>query len=183
MTAAILAGVQTAGAMAIPFRFDGLVLAGVATSLGLAQGAQGTPPAKAEEHLVAPDALAALLPAPAGWTKGEPILNKVDSLSCAYTTATTTYIKGDMRVKLTIADTGIGIPKAALVKIGQPFEQVQSQYAKSKGGSGLGLAISRSLTRLHGGSMRIYSVEGKGTIISVRIPTGDAIAQPAKAIG
>jgi len=73
-------------------------------------------------------------------------------------------------VTLTIADTGIGIPRAALEKIGQPFEQVQSQYAKSKGGSGLGLAISRSLTNLHGGAMKIYSAENIGTIISVRIP-------------
>ncbi|HVK93057.1 MAG TPA: ATP-binding protein [Mycoplana sp.] len=81
-------------------------------------------------------------------------------------------------VTLTIADTGIGIPKAALAKIGQPFEQVQSQYAKSKGGSGLGLAISRSLTRLHGGSMRIQSEEGRGTIISVRIPERDGATLP-----
>ena len=68
-----------------------------------------------------------------------------------------------------IADTGIGIPKAAMLKIGQPFEQVQSQYAKTQGGSGLGLAISRSLTQLHGGEMRISSREGRGTIIVVRI--------------
>ncbi|QFY59521.1 PAS domain-containing protein [Rhizobium grahamii] len=73
-------------------------------------------------------------------------------------------------VILTIADTGIGIPKAAINKIGQPFEQVQSQYAKSKGGSGLGLAISRSLTMLHGGSMKIRSREAVGTVISLRIP-------------
>lgn len=73
-------------------------------------------------------------------------------------------------VMLTIADSGIGIPRSAIAKIGQPFEQVQSQYAKSKGGSGLGLAISRSLTILHGGRMRIHSEENKGTIISVRIP-------------
>ena len=79
-------------------------------------------------------------------------------------------------VTLTIADTGIGIPKSALQKIGQPFEQVQSQYAKSKGGSGLGLAISRSLAHLHGGGMRIYSVEGRGTIISVRIPDRERLA-------
>jgi len=79
-------------------------------------------------------------------------------------------------VTLTIADTGIGIPKSALQKIGQPFEQVQSQYAKSKGGSGLRLAISRSLAHLHGGAMRIYSVEGKGTIISVRIPDRERLA-------
>jgi two-component system cell cycle sensor histidine kinase PleC len=73
-------------------------------------------------------------------------------------------------VILTIADTGIGIPKSALGKIGQPFEQVQNQYAKSKGGSGLGLAISRSLTLLHKGRMNIRSREGRGTVISVYIP-------------
>ena len=73
-------------------------------------------------------------------------------------------------VMLIIADTGIGIPKSAMSKIGQPFEQVQSQYAKSKGGSGLGLAISRSLTALHHGRMRIRSREGIGTVIAIRIP-------------
>ena len=71
---------------------------------------------------------------------------------------------------LTIADSGIGIPKEAMPKIGQPFEQVQSQYAKSKGGSGLGLAISRSLIALHGGRMRIRSKCGKGTAVSLFIP-------------
>ena len=76
----------------------------------------------------------------------------------------------DDAVMLVIADTGIGIPKSALSKIGQPFEQVQSQYAKSKGGSGLGLAISRSLTALHHGRMRIRSREGIGTVIAIRIP-------------
>ena len=78
--------------------------------------------------------------------------------------------KTSCAVTVTIEDTGIGIPKAALRKIGQPFEQVQNQFAKSQGGSGLGLAISKSLTELHGGAMRIRSTEGVGTIVSVRIP-------------
>ncbi|MFN3319606.1 MAG: PAS domain-containing sensor histidine kinase [Allorhizobium sp.] len=73
-------------------------------------------------------------------------------------------------VIVSIVDTGIGIPKSALGKIGNPFEQVQSQYAKSKGGSGLGLAISRSLVALHGGSLKIRSREGQGTVVSLRIP-------------
>ncbi|MCL6707556.1 ATP-binding protein [Pseudomonas sp. R2.Fl] len=73
-------------------------------------------------------------------------------------------------VVLTIADTGIGIPQAALDKIGQPFEQVQSQYAKSKGGSGLGLAISRSLVALHGGGLKIRSREGRGTVVQITLP-------------
>ena len=60
--------------------------------------------------------------------------------------------------------------RIALGKIGNPFEQVQSQYAKSKGGSGLGLAISRSLVGLHGGSLKIRSREGQGTVVSLRIP-------------
>lgn len=86
-------------------------------------------------------------------------------------------------VTLTIADTGIGIPRAALQKIGQPFEQVQNQYAKSKGGSGLGLAISRSLTSLHGGSMKIHSIENVGTIISLRIPDTGPRACPGQPAG
>jgi len=73
-------------------------------------------------------------------------------------------------VIITIADTGIGIPKSALSKIGHPFEQVQSQYAKSNGGSGLGLAISRSLVTMHGGRLKILSREGMGTVVSVSIP-------------
>lgn len=80
--------------------------------------------------------------------------------------------KSESGVLLTIADTGIGIPKPALGKIGQPFEQVQSQYAKSQGGSGLGLAISRSLVALHGGRMRIRSCVGRGTVVSLHIPEG-----------
>ncbi len=71
----------------------------------------------------------------------------------------------------TIEDTGCGIPKSALKKIGQPFEQVENQFTKSHAGSGLGLAISRSLTELHGGALKIRSTEGVGTIVSVRIPT------------
>ena len=78
---------------------------------------------------------------------------------------------------LTIADTGIGIPSTAIKKIGQPFEQVQSQYAKSQGGSGLGLAISRSLVKLHGGTMKIRSCEGKGTVVTLIIPHAGTIRQ------
>jgi two-component system cell cycle sensor histidine kinase PleC len=71
---------------------------------------------------------------------------------------------------LTIEDNGCGIPKAALGKLGRPFEQVQNQFSKNHTGSGLGLAISRSLAQLHGGALKIRSKEGRGTIVSVRIP-------------
>ncbi|HEY6255494.1 MAG TPA: ATP-binding protein [Xanthobacteraceae bacterium] len=73
-------------------------------------------------------------------------------------------------VTIAIADTGIGIPKDALVKLGRPFEQVESQLTKSHQGSGLGLAIAKSLTELHGGTMRIRSQLGRGTIVLLRLP-------------
>src|SRR5215467_9059958 len=54
-------------------------------------------------------------------------------------------------LSLSIADTGIGIPAAALARLGRPLEQVESQLTKSHQGSGLGLAIAKSLTELHHG--------------------------------
>jgi two-component system, cell cycle sensor histidine kinase PleC len=75
-------------------------------------------------------------------------------------------------VRIAIVDTGIGIPKDALAKLGRPFEQVESQLTKSHQGSGLGLAIARSLTELHGGTMRIRSTLGRGTIVLLRMPAG-----------
>jgi len=73
-------------------------------------------------------------------------------------------------IALAIADTGIGIAQDALAKLGRPFEQVESQLTKSHQGSGLGLAIAKSLVELHGGSMRIRSTLGQGTIVVVRLP-------------
>ncbi|PRD45815.1 PAS domain-containing sensor histidine kinase [Phyllobacterium phragmitis] len=82
---------------------------------------------------------------------------------------------------LTIEDTGCGIPKAALKKLGHPFEQVENQFTKSHAGSGLGLAISRSLVSLHGGALKIRSAEGVGTIVSVRIPVNPVRSESAAA--
>ncbi len=84
---------------------------------------------------------------------------------------------GDYAV-LSIMDTGIGIAKEALTKLGRPFEQVESQLVKSHQGSGLGLAIAKSLVELHGGRMRIRSILGRGTMVSVRLPLQPNCALP-----
>ncbi len=73
-------------------------------------------------------------------------------------------------VTISIEDSGIGIPKDAIQKLGRPFEQVANQFSKAHKGSGLGLAISRSLVELHAGALRIRSAERKGTIVTVRLP-------------
>jgi two-component system cell cycle sensor histidine kinase PleC len=73
-------------------------------------------------------------------------------------------------IVLMIADTGIGIAPHSLARLGRPFEQVESQLTKTYHGSGLGLAIARSLTELHGGSMRLRSKLGTGTVVCVTLP-------------
>jgi two-component system cell cycle sensor histidine kinase PleC len=73
-------------------------------------------------------------------------------------------------VVLMIADSGIGIAPQSLRRLGKPFEQVESQLTKTYHGSGLGLAIAKSLTNLHGGSMRLRSRLGAGTVVRVSLP-------------
>jgi two-component system cell cycle sensor histidine kinase PleC len=73
-------------------------------------------------------------------------------------------------ILLMIADTGIGIAPQSLARLGRPFEQVESQLTKTYHGSGLGLAIARSLTNLHGGTMRLRSRLGAGTVVCVSLP-------------
>jgi signal transduction histidine kinase len=71
---------------------------------------------------------------------------------------------------ITVRDTGIGIAADALVTIAQPFQQADSSIARRFGGTGLGLSISSNLIELHGGSLRIESVVGSGTTVTLRFP-------------
>jgi two-component system cell cycle sensor histidine kinase PleC len=79
---------------------------------------------------------------------------------------------GEDRVQVGVQDTGIGISREDLARLVSPFEQVESQHAKTQQGTGLGLALSKALIAMHGGSMDIQSEPGKGTtvtfVISVR---------------
>ncbi len=86
-------------------------------------------------------------------------------------------------VVLMIADSGIGIAPQSLARLGKPFEQVESQLTKTYHGSGLGLAIAKSLANLHGGSMKLRSKLGAGTVVCVTLPrhTGKIKARVAAA--
>jgi two-component system cell cycle sensor histidine kinase PleC len=69
-----------------------------------------------------------------------------------------------------VEDTGMGIPPGPLTRLGRPFEQLDRTLDNGMKGSGLGLAIARSLIDLHGGSIRIRSSVGNGTIVLVHLP-------------
>ena len=75
----------------------------------------------------------------------------------------------DFPKRLTVRDTGIGIPKNRLDAIFKVFEQAEPMTARRFGGTGLGLAISRSLCDLMGHRLDVESVEGIGTTMSIRL--------------
>ena len=71
---------------------------------------------------------------------------------------------------LFIEDDGTGIAPEVLAVIGRPFTQSGSTMSNGMKGSGLGLAITRSLVEIHGGSLRIRSLVGRGTIVMIHLP-------------
>ena len=85
------------------------------------------------------------------------------------------------RVRVAVADTGIGISAEDLPRLATPFEQVEGQHSKTTQGTGLGLALTKSLVELHGGELVMESELGVGTTISVVLPVRKAQAgEPAR---
>ncbi len=73
-------------------------------------------------------------------------------------------------IEIVVSDTGTGISKADLERLGKPFEQVENAETRAKEGTGLGLALVKSLAMMHGGSATLDSVLGEGTTVTVRLP-------------
>jgi CheY-like chemotaxis protein len=83
------------------------------------------------------------------------------------------------RVRIEVADSGIGIPDAALPRIFDMFTQVGRHPEQESGGLGIGLHLVRQMTELHGGSVRAHSAgPGKGSTFVVELPLASD-AQPA----
>jgi signal transduction histidine kinase len=74
-----------------------------------------------------------------------------------------------------VEDTGIGIAAGDLQRLGNPFVQLGNNDG-SKPGTGLGLALVRALSEMHGGALKVESVEGVGTTATVTIPLDRAQA-------
>jgi two-component system, sensor histidine kinase and response regulator len=72
-------------------------------------------------------------------------------------------LSGSRVVRVTVADTGIGIPAAKQLSIFSPFTQADSSTTRKYGGTGLGLSISAQLISLMGGRIWVESEPGKGT--------------------
>jgi signal transduction histidine kinase len=73
-------------------------------------------------------------------------------------------------VRISVADTGIGIRTEDLTRLFEPFQQLDNPVARGAGGTGLGLAISKKFVELHGGRIWAESRENQGSTFHFTLP-------------
>ena len=78
-------------------------------------------------------------------------------------------VEGD-RLAITVADEGVGIPKAEHQRIFEKFYRVGASETQARRGSGVGLALVRHIVEAHDGDVRVDSREGEGSRFTVRLP-------------
>ena len=78
--------------------------------------------------------------------------------------------RDEENLRISVADTGIGISAEALPRTLKEFQQADTSTTRQYGGTGLGLSISRNLARLLGGDLTVESELGKGSTFTLTIP-------------
>ena len=79
-------------------------------------------------------------------------------------------VETDAMVKLTVADSGLGIPTKDLTRVFERFYRVDRARSRETGGTGLGLAIVKHVAENHGGSVDVTSELGRGSTFVVSLP-------------
>jgi two-component system phosphate regulon sensor histidine kinase PhoR len=85
--------------------------------------------------------------------------------------------KGFLTVR--ISDTGVGIPKGEIPRLGERFYRADKTRSREMGGTGLGLSIVKHLMMEHRGRIAIDSTVGHGTTVSLRFPVIEEPESPA----
>ncbi len=86
------------------------------------------------------------------------------------TIALAAHILRNGSLRISVADTGIGIPADKLTAVLEPFGQVDDSNARQHGGTGLGLSITKALAELHDGKFWLESKFGHGTTAIMTLP-------------
>jgi signal transduction histidine kinase len=85
------------------------------------------------------------------------------------------------KVRITVRDTGVGIPPDKTTAIFEPFIQLDRKLTSAHEGTGLGLAISRDLARAMAGDLTAESTPAEGSAFTLELPRGDREAAIATA--
>lgn len=82
--------------------------------------------------------------------------------------------RSDSEIKISIEDTGIGIPESFVERVFERFFRVDKARSREAGGTGLGLSIVKHIIEAHGGRVACESEVGKGSIFSFTLPAGSS---------
>ncbi|UCH97534.1 MAG: response regulator, partial [Candidatus Aminicenantes bacterium] len=85
-------------------------------------------------------------------------------------------------LRISVCDTGPGIPREQMVHIFDRFYQSDTTYEQREKGYGIGLALVKELVQVHHGKIDVYSREGKGTEFIIALPMGDAHLAPGEIV-
>jgi signal transduction histidine kinase/ActR/RegA family two-component response regulator len=152
----------------------------------IAQALQAVAPQAAAQGLRLEHQIAAGVPA---WSEGDAVRLRqalINLLGNAVKFTEAGHVRldaqpdADSLVLFTISDTGIGIPEDEQALVFDAFHQADASSTRRYAGSGLGLTITRELAALMGGSLRLHSRPGQGTVVELRMPL-PAVAAPAQA--
>jgi two-component system sensor histidine kinase SenX3 len=73
-------------------------------------------------------------------------------------------------VEISVTDQGVGIPEDERDRVFERFFRVDTARSRNTGGSGLGLAIVKHVVQNHGGDVRVWSQQGRGSTFTIRLP-------------
>ena len=87
-------------------------------------------------------------------------------------------VRNERFVKITISDTGIGIPADRIDKIFDRFYQVDGSHTREHEGTGIGLSLTKELVEVHKGKIEVESEPGKGSTFTISFPLGKEHLEP-----
>ncbi|MFH1174850.1 MAG: ATP-binding protein [archaeon] len=103
----------------------------------------------------------------------EEILNNLIGNAIKFTkqgSITVKAMRDGQFLKVSVIDTGIGIPEDKIKNLFQKFYQVDASLSRKYGGTGLGLSITKKIIQLQGGTITVESIVGKGTTFTFTLP-------------
>ena len=94
------------------------------------------------------------------------------------TSITVSARREDGQIRVSVADTGPGIPPAALERLFEKFYRLEARAGERARGTGLGLAVAKGLVEAHGGRIWVESAPGAGTAFHFTLPLAAEVAAP-----